>query len=156
MAKTVKEHAENWGRERGITMTKDQRIEQLEAENKKLLDICIAGGFIGQGTQLIGDERYKELIAAEKEYKRISVAYVNGEEAKAKLKKELAQLGAENTQLRGELQDTRISLSAWGERIEQLEARIELALSCIQTGQGHACDLCKSYLDEAEQALGKG
>ena len=31
----VKEFAEKWGREKGITVTADQRIEELEAENEK-------------------------------------------------------------------------------------------------------------------------
>ena len=47
-------------------------IEHIEAENKKLLDSGIAAGFIGNGTQIIGDKRYKELVAAEKEFKLFS------------------------------------------------------------------------------------
>lgn len=41
------------------------RIAQLEAKNGKLLNVCIAGGFIGTGTQIIGDKRYEELLEKE-------------------------------------------------------------------------------------------
>ena len=43
----------------------EARLKELEVENGKLLDTLIAAGFIGQGTQIIGDKRYKELIVAE-------------------------------------------------------------------------------------------
>ncbi len=68
-----------------------ERFEQLEAENNKLLDTCLAAGFIGNGTQIIGDKRYEELVAAEKEFKRFSVAFVNSEEKESKLKKHIEQ-----------------------------------------------------------------
>ena len=41
------------------------RLDRVEAENGKLLDIIMAAGFIGQGTQIIGDKRYEELMIAE-------------------------------------------------------------------------------------------
>lgn len=39
--------------------------EKLERENNQLLDTLIAAGFIGDGTQIIGDKRYEELVKAE-------------------------------------------------------------------------------------------
>lgn len=40
-------------------------IVKLETENSRLLDTCLAAGFIGNGTQIIGDKRYAELLKAE-------------------------------------------------------------------------------------------
>ena len=51
----------------GYWLKAEAEISKLKAENERLLDTCIAGGFIGNGTQLIGDERYKRLLAAEAE-----------------------------------------------------------------------------------------
>lgn len=42
----------------------------LRRENNQLLDICLAAGFIENGTQIIGDKRYEELIEAEIELKK--------------------------------------------------------------------------------------
>lgn len=50
-------------------------------------------------------------------------------------------------------EDTTIYVMRLQKKVKQLEARINLALSCIQTGQSHVCDLCEDYLDEAECAL---
>jgi len=40
-------------------------ITNLKNERDKLTDTLIATGFIGNGTQIIGDKRYEELIKAE-------------------------------------------------------------------------------------------
>lgn len=42
------------------------QITKLQVENKRLLDTCLAAGFIGKGTQIIGDRRYEELLTCEK------------------------------------------------------------------------------------------
>ena len=42
-----------------------KRISGLEAENDQLTTTCLAAGFIGDGTQIIGDKRYEQLIATE-------------------------------------------------------------------------------------------
>ena len=46
-------------------------LDRAEAENGKLLDTIMAAGFIGQGTQIIGDKRYEELKRAEADNKRL-------------------------------------------------------------------------------------
>jgi len=46
-------------------------VKRLEKENNHLLDTCLAAGFIGHGTQIIGDKRYKELVKAETKIKRL-------------------------------------------------------------------------------------
>lgn len=38
-------------------------------------------------------------------------------------------------------------------RVKELEDKIDIAITSIQTAQNHACPLCKDYLNEAEQAL---
>jgi len=46
-------------------------VERLEKENNHLLDTCFAACYIGKGTQIIGDKRYKELVKAEAKVKRL-------------------------------------------------------------------------------------
>lgn len=41
------------------------QIKKLKAENEKLLETLLAAGFLGNGTQLIGDMRYRELVDKE-------------------------------------------------------------------------------------------
>lgn len=60
------------------------RLDRAEAENGKLLDTIMAAGFIGQGTQIIGDKRYEELKRAEAINKELLKAC---EFAKAQIKK---------------------------------------------------------------------
>lgn len=40
-------------------------IRELTKENTKLLDNWLSAGFIGNGTQIIGEKRYNELIEKE-------------------------------------------------------------------------------------------
>lgn len=47
------------------------RLAPLEDENVKLLETCLAAGFLGNGTQIVGDTRYKQLCDAEDENKRL-------------------------------------------------------------------------------------
>ena len=42
-----------------------------ESDNDRLLDTMLAAGFIGNGTQIVGDKRYEELCKAEKDLKGI-------------------------------------------------------------------------------------
>lgn len=48
--------------------------KQLQTENNRLIDTLMAAGFIGQGTQIIGDKRYEELMVAESKLKELQGA----------------------------------------------------------------------------------
>lgn len=41
------------------------------------------------------------------------------------------------------------------EENKRLKEQIDFAQTCIETGQEHACPLCKDYLKEAEQVLNR-
>ena len=45
--------------------TLQAKNKELEAERDRLLDTCLAAAFIGNGTQIVGDKRYEELLQAE-------------------------------------------------------------------------------------------
>ena len=46
-------------------------LDEAETAKNKLLDTCLAAGFIGHGTQIVGDTRYRQLREAEAESERL-------------------------------------------------------------------------------------
>jgi len=49
-----------------------KEIECLNRENDQLVETCLAAGFIGKGTTIIGDKRYEELVEAEIKNKQLN------------------------------------------------------------------------------------
>lgn len=100
-------------------------INNLKEERDKLTDTLMAAGFIGAGTQIIGDMRYKELLDAENELHLMRTINEN-------LSKNTIEVEKKNEDLTNKLNAQTVEnlkfaarLAKRDERYEELKGKIE-------------------------------